>query len=203
MLPDSWSFHGMVEFLLSDDERAQSLRREAVFYIYPLVNPDGRYIFSRVTNPEVEAAGWPNHNRVWNTAGLLSTIDTLVPAIRFDTGGRADYLLDFHSNGTSIYSPPDLFEALFIQSMTARESDIGPARFAIAGTTQMWAMREDGLKAPYAFTLEHSPHMTKTRCLEVGRSYALAIYDVVAVRTKPEDTNPELFTDVDRIASSG
>ncbi len=113
----SWAFEGMVDFLLSDDPRADKLRRYAVFYIYPMVNPDGRYTLVGRCNPEIVSAGWLDHNRMWHSAGLLSTIDTLVPAIRFDTGTRVDYALDFHSTSrTFIFSLPELANHPFIHS---------------------------------------------------------------------------------------
>lgn len=38
----NWVLEGLVNFLAGEDERAQRLRAQAAFYIYPDVNPDGR-----------------------------------------------------------------------------------------------------------------------------------------------------------------
>jgi len=40
----SWLLQGAVDFLLGDDKRAQQLRRHVEFFVYPSVNPEGRYI---------------------------------------------------------------------------------------------------------------------------------------------------------------
>lgn len=187
----SWSFHGMIDFLLGDDPRADELRRNAEFYVYPLVNPDGRKMSDthsvrtlfgtsmRVASPEVAASGWQNHNRVWNTAGLFATIDALAPAMRFDTAGYAEYLFDFHSNGTTTYSPGFLFDSAYLRAFSEVEPEIGPSRFEIQGTTQMWSMRDDALGAPHAFTLEHCGRFDRARYMEIGRSYAIALHKVL------------------------
>ncbi len=95
----SWGLHAMVDFLASEDPRAATLRRKAVFFVYPMVDPDGRYHQSRIRtmpaqsrypirgNPQMYAAwaaepdrwrpvaGRPDHNRIWNTRGAFATID--------------------------------------------------------------------------------------------------------------------------------
>ncbi len=174
----SWSFHGMIEFLLSDDARAEELRRRCEFYVYPLVNPDGRYLLTRVTNPELIAAGWNNHLRTWISAGMFSTGDVLTEAIRYDTGGYAEYLIDFHSNGTCIYTPPWLTDSAFIRAMTAREPEMRASGWQRASTVE-WALHPEGLNAPYAFQPEHGPWESLERCQAIGRSYALTLHDVV------------------------
>ena len=37
----SWMMHGVIEFLVSDNEKAQNLRDAFVFKIIPMLNPDG------------------------------------------------------------------------------------------------------------------------------------------------------------------
>ena len=37
----SFALEGIVEFLLSDDPRANDLRKSHIFYIVPMLNPDG------------------------------------------------------------------------------------------------------------------------------------------------------------------
>ncbi|HRX86024.1 MAG TPA: M14 family zinc carboxypeptidase, partial [Phycisphaerae bacterium] len=48
----SYTFNGMVDFLLSDDVRAEALRAVADFYVYPNCNPDGRWAGHARSNPE-------------------------------------------------------------------------------------------------------------------------------------------------------
>src|SRR5690606_20447444 len=74
--PACWSLHGMIDCLVSNDPAAAVLRRKLVFFVYPVVNPDGKlYAHSPVHrrmrefrsvngNPDLSAAGESNHNRV-------------------------------------------------------------------------------------------------------------------------------------------
>ena len=120
--PGSWTFQGMVDFLVSSEPAAIWLRQVAEFYVYPLVNPDGRYTADGRGNPEMTAEGFGlDHNRVWNTQGQgLSTIDALTTAMQNDTGGDADYLFDFHngdSNPLSFNVTADLVDCPYVQTL--------------------------------------------------------------------------------------
>lgn len=110
----NWVLEGTVNFLCGSDPRAVFLRSKAIFYVYPDVNPEGRYQTVRRIdlkaapdpdagtngrnrgNPELYAAGERDHNHVWMTRGKFSTIDTITTAMKKDTGGRADYSWDMH-----------------------------------------------------------------------------------------------------------
>ena len=39
----NWVLEGLVRWLVGDDPRAAALRREVEFYVYPMVNADGRF----------------------------------------------------------------------------------------------------------------------------------------------------------------
>ncbi len=177
----SWALHGALDFLVSDDPRAAELRRWATFYVYPMVNPDGRYLVSGRSNPEMLAEDVRDHNRVWNTSGRFTTTDIFVESITGDTGGSADYLLDFHSAGsTFFYAGADLMDSAYARTMTAREPDVRPRLSAgHPGMTRLWAMSEEGLNAPFAFTPELAGSETARRSMEIGRSYMLAFHDLI------------------------
>ncbi len=121
----NWLLQGMVNFLAGDDDRAAALRKKASFFVYPDVNPDGRYqAVHRIDleaapspnpkegfgrrfdnfpdtdpgrgNPELYIAGEADHNRVWNTNDRFRHIDLIKRAMKADTGGKVDYFWDFH-----------------------------------------------------------------------------------------------------------
>lgn len=184
--PGSWIFHYLIEFLLSDDPRAKTMRQKAEFYVYPMVNPDGRYVMSRVQNPEVAAAGWDNHNRVWNVAGCFSTIDVLVPAMRYDTRGKVDYLIDFHSGFSTptLLTYTELEHSAFAEAVSkhAGMRAAGRATQSAVTMTADFALHADGLNAPRAFTTEPPDWQPLELGRERGIGCALALHDVLTGR---------------------
>jgi hypothetical protein len=177
----SWALHGALDFLVSDDPRAKDLRRWATFLVYPMVNPDGRYIVAGRSNPEMLAEKVSDHNRVWNTTGRFSTIDAFVKAIKTDTGGTTDYLLDFHSAGTTFFfADEDMMGSPFAHAMTALEPEVGPRRSdGHPGMIRRWAMSEEGLSAPFGYTPELAGKESAKRSMEIGRSLMLTFHDLI------------------------
>ncbi len=218
-----WALHGMIEFLVSEDPRAETLRRKAAFHVYPLACPESRYIHTRIPTiptlaglpipegrvaeayplrggPELYAyydslehwsdtgamGGRPDHNRVWDTEGLFTTIDTLVPAMKADTGGQADYLWDFH--GGYPHDPGDYrgteeaMQSPYAQALEARDAPypevLRRTQGGASGMTRMWATSEDGLNA-HAFTFEPGQQLTKKQALVAGKNLALGFHDIV------------------------
>ncbi len=184
--PASWAFHATIDFLIGDDPRAAELRRRAVFYVYPLLNPDGRFIMSREQNPELLAAGWHNHKRVWDSVGLFSTVDTLTAAIRYDTGGQTDYFIDFHAGMTRSVTTEHLLDSPLVRAMKSR-THFDVAAMTIRGAIQEWAARTDGLDATYVYTTYMEDWDDLARCFEVGQAYGLSLHDVVTGRISAEE----------------
>ena len=178
----NWTLHGGLDFLVSDDPRAAELRRWAVFYVYPMVNPDGRYALSGRSNPEMRAQDVSDHNRVWNTSGRFSTIDAVTSALKADTGGSTDYLLDFHSAGDSFFFVgADFVTSPYARAMTARDPEIKPRRSdGHPGMVRNWSMTEEGLNARFGYTPETAGGESGKRSLEIGRSYLLAFHDLIS-----------------------
>lgn len=177
----SWALQGALDFLVSDDPRAEQLRRWCTFYAYPMVNPDGRYALSGRSNPEMQAEKISDHNRVWNTTGRFSTIDIVTGAMRADTAGTVHYLLDFHSAGaTFFFTGPELMTSPYAQAMTAREPEVLPRRSeGHPGMIRNWAMSSEGLNVPFAYTPELAGGENVKRSLEVGQSFILAFHDLI------------------------
>lgn len=90
------TLEAMVDYLLSDDLGAALLRRRAEFFVYPMVNPDGRLAgYNRSTVEHVSL----DPNRSWdppNYAGQTE-IAAIGDAMITDTGADVDFFIDFHS----------------------------------------------------------------------------------------------------------
>lgn len=90
------TIEGLIDFILSpSDVQARELRRKAEFFIYPMVNPDGRYAgYNRSTVQHVDR----DANRFWREDLYVDMDDIrqVAEAIRLDTEGRINYFIDFH-----------------------------------------------------------------------------------------------------------
>ena len=183
----SWAFEGLVNFLIGAEPEADWLRRHVEFYVYPLVNPDGRYTGTGRGNPEMTAEGFgSDHNRVWDTQGQgLSTIDALTGAMQADTGGDADYLFDFHSaagaSASYFYTAAELMDCTYIQNFLAQApAGVQPEESAgDPGMSRIWSMTEQGLKVEYAFTPESDYNQDVNYYLGLGRYYGIALYQTL------------------------
>ena len=187
--PGSWPFQGLADFLLSSDPRAGWLRRHCEFYVYPLVNPDGRYTNSGRGNPEMLDEGFgTDHNRVWDTQGQgLSTIDALTVAMQNDTGQQVDYYFDFHSApGGSVsffYTSHELMDCLYSQAMIDLDVGVAPVESAgHPGMGRIWGMTAEGLNSQFAFTPEtghNHPDISLQYCIDLGLYYGIALYNTL------------------------
>jgi len=92
----SWMAEGLLLWLLSDDPQAEELRRRAVFYMVPFMNPDG----VALGNYRVNSVG-ANLNREWANQNPLTapSVAAATQAIRefVSSGGRFDFFVDFHA----------------------------------------------------------------------------------------------------------
>ncbi|GAG09544.1 unnamed protein product, partial [marine sediment metagenome] len=180
----SWAFQGMVDFLVSADPEADWLRKHVEFYIYPLVSPDGRYTDTGRGSPEQEAEGFgTDHNRVWHTQGQgLSTIDALTTAMRADTCNDVDFAFDYHGGGSDFfYIMPSQADCPYVKAFAEREPSVPPhLRSGDYRMARIWPLRPEGLNAEFACTPEnHEGTGTVQDKLDLGKSYGLAIYDVL------------------------
>ena len=205
----NWVLEGMVNFLAGSDPRAEFLRRRVVFYVYPDINPEGRYqAVTRIDleaapdpnaggnmrkrgNPELYAAGERDHNRVWTTRGRFSTIDTITAAMKKDTGGGADYLWDMHGPQMPPNWRSPSMEArvnAYAHALLAREPDVlrcGPPgdfkrNVATGPPGKLSLWAASEQGLNVTYPYVYEPGgWSKQRLLDSGRNLALALHDVL------------------------
>ena len=108
----SHMLEGMINFLISDDVNACGFRNNYVWYIVPMVNPDGVYDGnSRATSEGVDPnKDWHpnNHDSV-----EINIVRTHIQSINSYPGPGIDFFIDWHSQMYSnkwynfLYSPTD------------------------------------------------------------------------------------------------
>ena len=198
----NYAVEGLIDFLVGGSTEAAALRQVAEFYIYPQVDPEGRaagYFRSSTSNRG------RNHNRVWGNYYPASGYGVENPeialteaAILADTGGSAEYFLDFHDSGQIEDSYPLLNNNLFNQTNSSTPGGIS-FRNAMAnrdpehsagtrnyqfhtGYSQGWADTDPlGLGATYSGTPELHGQAAGgiARFMEVGENYGLVFHDVL------------------------
>ena len=102
------TLEGTIDFLLSNDPRAAELRKTAEFFIYPMLNPDGRFAGNnratidtpntdpnRAWSPTVPGKTW------FNEPEIQLSGEAMMADLQTATGGQADYFIDYHSTITT------------------------------------------------------------------------------------------------------
>ncbi len=200
----SYTFQGMVDFILSPDARAAALRQQADFYVYPNCNPDGRWAGHARTSPENP---WTDHNRHWNDPVGFTDIAVVTAAMQADTNSNADYFFDFHSYNRAteygIWMYPEHVASPFTQALVSREPAIGIMTATVEddgpGISRHWAHLPEGLNAEYTFTPEAGfiPGWQPERLFQLGRNYALALYDAIVIEGCDDITTSGIVTFAD------
>ncbi len=209
----SFTVEGLVDFLLSDDPVANTLRRGVLFNIVPMVNPDGVH----AGNYRDNAAG-VNLNRVWNgTANNSSSPEVVVIEDAIDAwvaaGNPYHLFLDFHStsgqnphfafHGNSTvsapnYPTPETYFAdsrAFLQLVNAGEPAFNPFAGSTSSNDQRLAYHRQRIRhGVLAFTPEgayvrhyygsnSNALMTPGLHRSVGEAFARAIHEYYDVES--------------------
>lgn len=188
--PGNHTLHGLVEWLLGSSNKAADLRRDSIFYVYPMVNPDGR--FAGYNRSTVQAEG-EDPNRQWSSSnwGNNQEIRVVGQAIVADTGGDVDYFMDFHSTvgtaGHYAYTDVDrsptginMSQSTFWQALEGREA-VYARDGSFIGRTGMrygWA----AVHAEFSMTHEtyFRPNENVARFRDFGKNVGLSLWDAIS-----------------------
>ena len=180
----SWVHEGLVLFLLGNDPRAAVLRQKVEFYVYPLVNPEGRYAGMGWNSPQVLGM---NHNRIWHDPyGYGDTAAQIVEAAaKNDTGSRnVEYIFDFHSwtsaTTLEISIRYNVVGTTFINTMLALEPGLTLPKYDNGeGFADTWAVSAEGLGATYGLIPEFGilAGVDPNGYHNYGSHYGIALYE--------------------------
>jgi hypothetical protein len=97
----SWVCRGFVEWLVSDDPRAKSLREKSLVYVVPVMDVDSVAIGAGGKNRDPY-----DHNRDWSDEPHWRSVAAAVKEIEsMDTAGRFDLFVDLHNPGADSKNP--------------------------------------------------------------------------------------------------
>lgn len=95
----SYTYEGLIDWLISDDARAARLRESAEFFCYPVLNPGGRFAGSSrgtVDHITVDPNGRWNPSLWGNYQEVKATGEAMLADV-VSTPGSLDVFIDFHS----------------------------------------------------------------------------------------------------------
>jgi hypothetical protein len=178
---------GAVDWMLGDSARAALLRRHADTFVYPQVNPDGRYAGYYRSNPENPAA---DYNRYWDDPTGFTDLTQVRNAVISDTGGDVDYILDLHSffdqGDDFVNLTSNLVNSPFITALRTYEPTIDAVvSSGDPGMLRIWGSTAAGLRAEFAYTSEMGPRAgrTEAQVLQLGATHARALFDAIVTAT--------------------
>lgn len=205
--PANHVLEGLVDFLVSDDPRAAALREVAEFYIYPMLNPDGRYAgLNRSTVEHMDR----DPNRYWNEFLYddMKDMKTVAEAMKADTGADVDYFIDLHSytDTEEHFAYLDISEGLAADPFWLNFVPLEPVtQTRNASVTNWTGMRfgRDRMNAEFYTTLETEfiPGWDGDRFeaygANMGLAFAAALATIVDERFDFEDADGTLLTGVE------
>jgi len=97
----SWVACGLIQWLVSDDPRAQTLRQKALIHVVPVMDADN------VARGAGGKGQWPHdHNRDWSEKPIFPEVAAVQRHIlQLDASGRFDLFLDLHNPGPGDCKP--------------------------------------------------------------------------------------------------
>jgi uncharacterized repeat protein (TIGR02543 family) len=173
----SYMIKGLIDFLLTDDPVAQRSRDAFVYYIVPMVNPDGVYLGkSRVTSENRDA------NRDWagSESVEINTVRANIDAV--DASNGIDFFIDWHNQMDDlswfnyIYSPSGNTFFPILSSWTDFDSQTSPG----VGSTSCRGYVTTVIQPGFMATFEPTPHLytwTTSSLQTQGMNVAKAIED--------------------------
>ncbi len=203
----SHTLEAMLDFLASDDPRAALVRRQGDFYVYPLLNPDGRFAGNNratIANPNQDPnCCWSDHpfQSNWlarNKADLRLSGEAMLADLSDPDAGHpdADYFIDFHS---TIPTPlrqdfgflhPEFghLDDPFWQYLTDLDPRIQWVQSTSTGpTTANFGERDLHAEFDLTFETMFLPDRGLDHYRQMGEDFALAFYLAFVDRLGPGD----------------
>lgn len=187
---------GMMNLLSGANPVADYLRTYADIYIYPQVNPEGRWApGAGKTSSLGQQPSHPNldHNRYWNDpetpTGIynLPWAETVIvrDALLNDTGAEnVEYIIDFHSPDETESGKSYIYTTTQDAASDFAQAAVGTGGFTVSissgepGMMRIWGCSSDGLNATYGFTPEirRQPNDSPDEYMQLGENLTFALY---------------------------
>ncbi|MEN0111545.1 MAG: M14 family zinc carboxypeptidase [Planctomycetota bacterium] len=184
----TWTFQGMVDWLVSDDPRAARLRDVAEFAVYPVLNPDGRFagygrntVFTPLDDPN--GAWTPS---VWiNRPDIQVSGEAMIADFQAAPQSTNEAFIDFHSTvptGGDDFSFIEIEQGDHLVDWYLNLRALQPNLEQIESTSVTPTSANFGeafLNAEVDITFEnqHGLNRPKEYYLELGENFAFGMYE--------------------------
>lgn len=205
------TLEGTLEWLLSTDPRAAELRKAAEFYVYPMLNPDGRFAgYNRSTvhtpnqDPNRDWSPTDPGNTWFDEPEIQLSGEAMLADLQIATGGQADYFIDYHS---TITTSADADDFMFLHPEKGHLNDPFWQRLMDETTTLTWEQStstgptsanfgEVELGAHFDATFETAFHPSRGEDYydELGKDVGVAFF--MALARKDADINADGFVGI-------
>ncbi|GEM_PF-6682389 len=201
----SHMLEGFLRKLVEDSPEMRDLRKRVEVFVYPQVNPEGRYAYLLPGNPHGIERDAPSNlgkgaydedlNRIWHQPEGWPQIMAIQKVIREDTEGKAELFFDFHArsftrknlenrkppqHAKEVWVTGENARCVYIEYLTKRDPGIQVVEKKareLPQTGSAWAASEQGLNARFAFIPECARDEPVDFYHKLGEVYALALYD--------------------------
>jgi len=194
---------GFLRKLVDGSSEMTTLLGAAEFYVYPQINPEGRYAYNLANNPYSVQQDAPatidvDLNRIWNNTADHPQVAAIQSAMQADTGGDVDFFFDFHArsfdatelaargeNVKELWVAPGTENEPFVTNLQGRDPAIDIVTPSATGPGTMnsrdWAVSAGGLDADFGYTPEVARDESPSWYQPVGEAYALALFDTIVL----------------------
>lgn len=210
---------GFLRKLVDGSPGMIDLLGRAEFFIYPQVNPEGRYGYNQPGNPHGIERDAPSNlgagdfdedlNRMWDDPTGWPQIVAIQAVMKADTESSVDIYFDFHARSFTrqelanknpsegpkqIWVPQHLLNSEFIRALLAQDPEI-EIHPSSTGTGYMssreWAMSDLGLNSVEGYTPECARDEPAAFYQDLGATYALALYNLLKPAPPPPQPVPD------------
>lgn len=206
----SYMLEGFLRKLVDGSPEMQQVMRRFIFFVYPLVNPEGRYAYNLPGNPHRIERDAPSNlgegaydedlNRIWDDPTGWTQIEAIQKVILADTQRKVDWYFDFHARSFTrknleardppegakeVWVPPRSAESPYLKFLVARDPEI---KVVVKKTRKRpqtgngWAMSTKGLNATWGFVPECARDEPIPFYLKLGETYAIALFDTLRAK---------------------
>ncbi len=177
----TYLLEGMIQFLLSDDEKAKTMREKFIYKLIPLMNPDGVFNGTTRYNMEMEDLNniWLNDEKMQpEVAGVKRWVDSW-----YAGGKEIDLFLDVHNHSQFYTYNVFIFNDHSLDTLVTFMNDYWPARIwhsEFEGSSCAYFYREGipcgTIELTQSYVVEND-YLTIEDYHGYGKGVALGIFD--------------------------